>query len=393
LTDESTNYIALDYNSGTPQFIIGITNTANGHTIFNLGKVYREGTSLDIIDAGLRIYDLSKRIQQHHLEENNLHFVSGAIVSETGTRNIAVSAGIMYAGLNRIATDAIDTSGTDDFEYYYYNGSSWIESDETQISNTQYNNTTTGLATLANNRYGVHWIYKGTSSSTYVLYGQDSYTLTSAQAIQPPSSLPAHVSGFGVLRAKIIIAKNGSTFTEIESVQDTSFQSSTPSNHNELGLIQGGSADDYYHFTNTQHTDLTDGGDSTLHYHKSDIEFTDTYNFANLDYEYARDYGTSYSSRARFKTRDLAKFKLVGVTIKLLTNAYPVTSYILLDDDNDGTTYFEQEFDSIAGDQVVTLDVDQAMPTTGYVDLKLNTATTSGYTVNYYLITFTYEEA
>ncbi len=44
----------------------------------------------------------------------------------------------------------------------------------------------------------------------------------------------------------------------------------TPRVHNTLGSIQGGTTDEYYHLTSTQHTDLTDGGESTLHYHSSD---------------------------------------------------------------------------------------------------------------------------
>ena len=256
LTDNSTNYVAVDYNSGTPQFVIGVTNTANGHTIFNLGKVYREGTSLDIIDSGLRIYDFQKRIQQHHVEKDTLEFVSGAIVGETGTRNISIMAGIMYAGINRIATDSIDTSSTDDFEFYYYNGAAWIESDETQINNSQYNNIATGLVSLTSNRYGVQWVYKGTNSTTYVVCGQGDYTLSQAQAAQPPSSLPNHVSGFGVLRAKIIIQEGDSSFTEIESVEDESFTASTPTNHNELSNLDGGTADEYYHLTAAEYAAL-----------------------------------------------------------------------------------------------------------------------------------------
>lgn len=253
LTDSSSNYIAIDYNGGTPQWIVGVSNTSNGHTIFNVGKVYREGTNVDIIDSGLNLYDFVKRLQQHHVEEALLHFTSGAVLSETGTLNIAVSSGIMYAGINRIITDAIDTSGVDTFEYYYNDGS-WTETSETDIDNLYYNNYGVGLAELSNNQYGVHWVYKGTNASTYVIYGTSSYTLVEAQSAQPPSSLPDHVSGFGVLRAKIIISKNGVVFTEIESLSDTQFSSTTPANHNELGLIQGGSAGDYYHLTGANTT-------------------------------------------------------------------------------------------------------------------------------------------
>jgi len=249
LTDNSTNYIAVDYNSGTPQFVIGTSSTANGHTIFNLGKVYREGTLVDIIDSGLHLEDIAKRIQQHHVETSSLHFVSGASVSETGTRNIVITAGVMYAGLNRIVTTGIDTSATDDFEYYYYTGSAWAESDQTQINNTQYNDIATGLETISSNKYGVHWVYKGTGTSTYVIYGQEEYTLSEAQAAQPPGTLPDHVNEFGVLRAKIIIQESDTSFTEIEAVDDLTFVSFTPSDHNELTSLQGGSATERYHLT------------------------------------------------------------------------------------------------------------------------------------------------
>lgn len=254
LTDNSTNYIYIDYNSGTPQFGISTSNISNGHTIFNLGKVFREDTSVDIITSGLRIHDLSKRIQQHHLEESSLHFVSGAIVGETGTRNITISSGVLYAGLNRIITDAIDTSAANTFEYYYYNGSAWIESDETQIDNTQYNNIATGLSTLSNNKYGIHWVYKGSEDKTYVIYGQGDYTLVNAEAAQPPSSLPDHVENFGVLRAKIIILKSATSFLEIESVTDVNFVSTIAGNHNELSGLQGGIAGEYYHLTATTYS-------------------------------------------------------------------------------------------------------------------------------------------
>lgn len=39
--------------------------------------------------------------------------------------------------------------------------------------------------------------------------------------------------------------------------------------HNVLNSIQGGTANQYYHLTQTQHTDLLDGGFSTLHKHES----------------------------------------------------------------------------------------------------------------------------
>lgn len=39
--------------------------------------------------------------------------------------------------------------------------------------------------------------------------------------------------------------------------------------HNALPGLQGGTSGEYYHFTNTQHTDLTDGNFTTLHKHEA----------------------------------------------------------------------------------------------------------------------------
>ena len=38
-------------------------------------------------------------------------------------------------------------------------------------------------------------------------------------------------------------------------------------NHNDLTTIQGGTSAEYYHLTDSQHTNLTDGGETTLHKH------------------------------------------------------------------------------------------------------------------------------
>ena len=42
--------------------------------------------------------------------------------------------------------------------------------------------------------------------------------------------------------------------------------------HNDLQSISGGSPNNFWHLTQTQHTDLTDGGETTLHNHRTDSE-------------------------------------------------------------------------------------------------------------------------
>jgi len=284
LTDCAANYISVDYNAGTPQIVISLTNNVNDHTVFHIGKVWREGTKIEIVDAGLSVYDFSKRVQLYNCEESALHMVSGASVSGTGTRNVAVTSGILYAGLNRMITDAVDTAAADNFEYYYYNGSAWVGSTQTQIDNLQYNDITSGLATLTDGNYGVHWVFKGTEDNLYVVYGKGDYSLSEAQSAQPPSSLPDRITGFGALRAKIIIAKSASSFVEVQNTSNTVFVGTSISVHNDLTGLQGGTGSEYYHLSQANYTDLTDGGATGLHKHShTNLDNIGTNTHAEID--------------------------------------------------------------------------------------------------------------
>lgn len=254
LTDNSINFIYVNYNGGTPSISSSTTSIANGRNLFNLGVVFKEGLKINILEAGLWVTELAKRVQQWITQTQGLAVhSSGAITSEVGTRNIAVTSGVWYAGLNRFVTNAFDTSLTDDFEYYYNDATGWIETDETQINNTQYNEYGVGLTTLSNNQYGVHWVYVGLGGGLFVIYGRDSYTITDAEAAQPPAELPQHVSSMGALAAKIIINKNATVFTEIQVAFDVAYNSNAATLHNDLAFIQGGDVHEYYHLTNEEY--------------------------------------------------------------------------------------------------------------------------------------------
>lgn len=44
--------------------------------------------------------------------------------------------------------------------------------------------------------------------------------------------------------------------------------------HNSLTGLQGGAASEFFHLTDSEHTNLTDGGDTTLHFHAADRDAT-----------------------------------------------------------------------------------------------------------------------
>jgi hypothetical protein len=254
--DAVRSYISIDYNSGTPQAREDTSDPQDYRTIFNLATVFREGNTVYVADTATRIPERTTIENRHHLEETGFHIVSGGVVSESGTRYLGVSALIAYLGLNRTVVSQIDTDNGDSFDLYYNNGS-WQESSASQLGNTQYNNYGTGLADLTTNRYGIYWVYMDFTGKLLVVYGIGNYKLSEAQDVAAPANTPPHVTDFSVLIAKIIFRKSATNFLEVLNHIDTIFITSAVTDHNSLASLDGGTADQYYHMTSAEHSEVT----------------------------------------------------------------------------------------------------------------------------------------
>jgi len=122
LTDMSVNVLYLDYNAGSPQIVKADSVLTYGfqqdHVL--LGVVFREGNDTHILQAGHIGIQGSSRSHMMRVEEG-ANRSSGLITTSVGTRNIAVTAGVIHLGLNRETTPPYSTpnSGTaDDTEAY-----------------------------------------------------------------------------------------------------------------------------------------------------------------------------------------------------------------------------------------------------------------------------------
>jgi len=272
LTDNSVNYVCVKYNGGSP--IVDSTddfNAINFHTEFVVGLVYREGTSVKILQAGNRLPDAQIRFcTQKYLR--GIEHISGGAIGEKATRYVTSTAGIFYIGDTRIDTPAFDSS-TENFEHYYYRDGAggWSDAAATgQIDNVYYDDGSGTLAELTTNRYGVHWVYISFEGKLSIVYGQGNYKYNEAVLAQPPSSIPDYLNTFAILAGKIVIQKNASSFSAIESAFVKVFVPEDTLDHNDLASLQGGTSGEYYHLTSAQYTDLTDSSDCTIHYHSAD---------------------------------------------------------------------------------------------------------------------------
>lgn len=256
LTDQVDNYIYVEYNAGSPRIIATTSIRTDYNTNFRIGNVYRNGTTLHINQTDkMAVSDHAGKMIRFNQEVMPYAHVSGASISETGTRNFALTAGSFWMGLVKFSTASFDSAVASTFTYYYRAVSGWTAvTSQTQINNTQYDNGTGTLATLSNNKYGVHWVYLSADNHVYVVYGQGDYTLVQAQDATAPASLPVEITSHGFIAGKIIILKSASTFTSVESAFNTTFMGSVAVNHNDLGGLQGGTANEYYHLTSAEYT-------------------------------------------------------------------------------------------------------------------------------------------
>lgn len=271
---ESTRWIYVDYNAGTPQIaitanhddvthttqiILGVAIRENGTTHIHLNPEYISDAIVSITD---RLYHTSP-VQYDYR-------AGGLRLSETGTRNIALTTGVLWDKLNSFTIPALDTSVTGGFYSVYRDGVGGftVTSGLTQWPNTLYDDGSGTLATLGNNQYAVLWWYAETDGDLIMVYGQGEYSSSAkAEEEAPPSSLPDRITIMGRLIGRSVFIKSGATFESISSAFDETFTPAGVTNHNNLAGLQGGTTGEYYHLTSTQHSDLTDGGNTTLHAH------------------------------------------------------------------------------------------------------------------------------
>jgi hypothetical protein len=253
--------VFVEYNAGSPQIVLD-ADRADGNTNIKIAKTDRIGSDIHIHEYVKYISgNTGNLVNTRFFETDPFSHVSGAAISEEGTRNIKVTAGVFWECLNRFTTTETDTSAAGTFTYAYSDnaGGHTLVAASTQIDNTQYDDGTGTLATLANNQYGVHWVYLETDSDLVVVYGTSSYTLVQAENATVPTDIPRQLNTHGRLIGKIIILKSSATFLLIESSFDNTFASSPIVEHSSTSGLQGGTVEEYFHITSAEHVRFLGG--------------------------------------------------------------------------------------------------------------------------------------
>jgi hypothetical protein len=259
-----THFYALDYNGGSPVIVEStVTENWDRDTEIPLGSSLRGDGILNITPNPYRVGDVITNLIQRldaigPVQRDNS--VGGLQLGETGTRNVTVSAGRLWARVTDFII-ASKNSSIDSMQSVFFNGTNLtVTSGITQWDNLRFNNLGTGLLqTLGNNKYANLWFFMSFNGDHYgFAYGTNEYnSLGDAANEGIPSYLTQNFFNQFILLGRFIFKKSDAAAAQIESAFVTPFTAQAVNTHNDLGGLQGGVAGEFYHLTNSEHTDLS----------------------------------------------------------------------------------------------------------------------------------------
>jgi len=265
-------FVSLNYNGGTPTISLSETNpyVADKRNI-PIGRVMKEAdNTVHFLNTGLRLQDGVQELHRRARTLREVELVSGSTISYSGTNNFEMTSGIAYSGINRRTISSYDSAATQFIAIYQDGSGGWTKALRNTIDYTHYDDGDGTLGNIGVGRYGCHWVYKHVDDEhVYVLYGRGSYKLAEAEIGLEPTK-PDYLTDFGLLIGCIIAPQAGGSFTTILMVTDTVFVGTNIATHNNLGGLQGGATDEYYH--------LTEAEKNASHIRKHDIDGTDDHN-------------------------------------------------------------------------------------------------------------------
>ena len=121
--EDGTNFLYIDYASGTPIFQATSDRFALDRTTqIVIANIFKDGDDLEVINLESGITNFSRKVVNRLIEVNGVSRLSGANISESGTRGIQTDNGVFYYGLERLTTSGKDTGGGDFYETYVRDG-------------------------------------------------------------------------------------------------------------------------------------------------------------------------------------------------------------------------------------------------------------------------------
>lgn len=229
-----------------------------------IGRVVTDATSIIYVEkTPINAHHATNYISKTMREALGPIYISGSQVSETGTRQLAVTAGnYHYAELEFNPTGGSPIQ----FDTLYRSSTAGVytrTANQSTVSHTQYDNGSGTLASIPLLQYTKHLLLVvGGPSEKYILvYGQDTYASLSEARNAPLPILPSYIKDSFCRVASVIVYQASSSIIEfIDERPRVGFASSSTvggvSNHSELS---GLSNDDHTQYLRVDGTRAMSG--------------------------------------------------------------------------------------------------------------------------------------
>lgn len=220
LTDNATSYIVGKWVTGVASFDV-ITNVSliTESDMVPFATVVRKGAMLDVIPWIMLGHGMTNKLHARLVKTRRFEKEgTGFEVTESGTRNLTITGGVVWYGGTPISLAEVQTLSDPAVRFYKVAGV-WNYDFVSAYDNTNYYNGD-NTAVLTDGNYAVNWVYRSVSQASriYIVLGNGDYTLLQAiQATSPTRAfLPVEVSTNGFEIAKIIVLKGSDTAYSIK---------------------------------------------------------------------------------------------------------------------------------------------------------------------------------
>jgi hypothetical protein len=260
----TTRYVLLTYAAGTMTPSISATDTSNTYNIIYVGEVHNVGGTLQIHNDHRPAGDAINRFQTAWSDIVGIRVKSGEVASESAALKLAVSAGAFndHFGIP-LTTAAFDSNVAGTFIKVRRDGAGDFVrlTGQTTIGVTTIDSPAGTETTITGGNYANCWVIRGINGDVALQLGQAQYaTQALAEAESQPATRPEEYDEHGFYVAQLTFLKSAASLASITSIKPVvggqfgAAAAATPTAHNDLIGLQGGSAAQYYHLTSAEYT-------------------------------------------------------------------------------------------------------------------------------------------
>jgi len=239
---DTTYFICLDYNGGTPQIVLDTTNpytrtSSPDRTQIPIGKVMKDSSdNVHFISGGYNFQDAPEKFHTRIMTLHNHTLASGSAIAYSGTNNFTMEVGSVYGGVNSYDLNSYNSASVTFIPVYGdVPGTGFTEgAARNTIDFAHYDDGSGTLADVNNAKFACFWIYRHIDDGdVYVIYGSCNGSLAEAESAEEPDK-PTHLTDFGILIGKVVTPKAGGSFALVQMITDTKFAGTSASDHGNL---------------------------------------------------------------------------------------------------------------------------------------------------------------